>query len=62
MLDLPVIPSVTQVSTEDEFSQGEPSSEISVNEDSEKHVIEHFAAPVRQRDPDLEDDWREVLW
>ena len=62
MLDLPVTPSVTQVSTEDEFSQGEPSSEISVSEDSEKHVIEHFAAPVRQRNPDLEDDWHEVLW
>jgi hypothetical protein len=62
MLDLPVIPSVFQVSTEDEFSQGEPSSEISVSEDSEKHVIEHFAAPVRQRNPDLEDDWHEVLW
>jgi len=62
MLDLPVIPSEPQVSTEDEFSHGEPSSEISVSEDSEKHVVEHFAAPVRQRDPDLEDDWHEVLW
>lgn len=62
MLDLPVIPSEPQVSTEDEFSHGEPSSEISVSGDSEKHVVEHFAAPVRQRDPDLEDDWHEVLW
>ena len=62
MLDLPVIPFEFQVLTEDEFSQGEPSSEISVSEDSEKHVIEHFATPVRQRDPDLEDDWHEVLW
>ena len=62
MLDLPVIPSEPQVSTEDEYSQSEPSTEISVSDGSEKHVIEHFAAPVRQRDPDLEDDWHEVLW
>ncbi len=62
MVDLPVIPLEVQVLTENEFSQDETSSEISAIEDNEKHVTEHFATPVRQRDPDLEDDWHEVLW
>ena len=62
MLDLPVMSSAPQVSTVDEFSQVESSSEISVDNASEKHVIEHFVAPVRHRDPDLEDDWSEVFW
>ena len=62
MVDLPVIPPEVQVLTENEFSQDETSSEISAIEDNEKHVTEHFATPVRQRDPDLEDDWHEVLW
>ena len=62
MLNLPDAPSEIQVPTEDEFSQVESSSEISASEESEQHVIEHFAAPVRQHDPDMEDDWHDVLW
>ena len=66
MLDLPVISPEDEVSISDVDSEVEPSNETDDDTDDdtdvEKDVIEHFAVPVRQRKPDEEDDWQEVVW
>ncbi len=78
MLDLPVISPEDEVSISDVDSEVEPSNETDddihdetdddIDDDTdddtdvEKDVIEHFAVPVRQRKPDEEDDWQEVVW
>lgn len=62
MVDLPSTSPEILLQVDDELSQNEEIPEISDIEDLEKDVIEHFAAPVRQHDPDEEDDWHEVLW
>ena len=62
MVDLPVISPEDQVSINDDDSEDEPGDETDDDADIEKDVIEHFAVPVRQRKPDEEDDWQEVVW
>ena len=62
MVDLPATSPEILLQVDDELPQDEQIPEISDIEDLEKDVIEHFAAPVRQHDPDEEDDWHEVLW
>lgn len=62
MVDLPSTLPELLLQVDDELPQDEQIPEISDIEDLEKDVIEHFAAPVRQHDPDEEDDWHEVLW
>ena len=62
MVDLPVISPEDQVSINDDDSEDEPGDETDDGADIEKDVIEHFAVPVRQRKPDEEDDWQEVVW
>ncbi|MGY8669632.1 MAG: hypothetical protein ACKVJ7_01120 [Candidatus Poseidoniales archaeon] len=62
MVDLPSTLPELLLQVDDELPQDEKIPEISDIDDIEKDVIEHFAAPVRQHDPDEEDDWHEVLW
>jgi hypothetical protein len=62
MVDLPSTSPELLLQVDDELPQDEEIPEISDIEDLEKDVIEHFAAPVRQHDPDEQDDWDEVLW
>ena len=62
MVDLPVISPEDEVSISTEDSEDEPSNETDDDADIEKDVIEHFVVPVRQRKPDEEDDWQEVVW
>ncbi len=62
MVDLPVISSEPQKTIDAEFTEDEPAPEISDSEDMEQEVIEHFATPVRQHNPDEEDDWQEIMW
>ena len=62
MVDLPSTSPELLLQVDDELPQDENIPEISDIDDIEKDVIEHFAAPVRQHDPDEEDDWHEVLW
>ena len=62
MVDLPVISPEDEVSISADDSEVQPSNETDDDADIEKDVIEHFAVPVRQRKPDEEDDWQEVVW
>ena len=62
MVDLPVISPEDEVSISTEDSEDEPSNDTDDDADIEKDVIEHFVVPVRQRKPDEEDDWQEVVW
>ncbi len=62
MLELPPISPKEELLISVDDSEDEPSNEVDDDVEIEKDVIEHFAVPVRQRKPDEEDDWQEVVW
>jgi len=62
MLELPPISPKEELLISVDDSEDEPSNEADDDVEIEKDVIEHFAVPVRQRKPDEEDDWQEVVW
>ena len=62
MVELPPISPKEDLLISVDDSEDEPSNEVDDDIEIEKDVIEHFAVPVRQRKPDEEDDWQEVVW
>ena len=62
MVELPPISPKEELLISVDDSEDEPSNEVDDDIEIEKDVIEHFAVPVRQRKPDEEDDWQEVVW